>query len=292
MSAQLDQELNNLFVCLSGAFGDEIGSAVTEKINAVLQIEGVDVAALQAQINTLNDLLSNNTSGDASTAAAITAAIAGLTTRVTALEGSTAVADLTAVVTALQTALTNEAAERQAADAAHSADIATVQQAVDSLSQSLVTIQATLGQQGAGCDCVAINDSLASIGTQLSNLTSTDTAQASQIADLQTAVAALTSQAAGIAAAQAAADAAAAQAAAAVAAATAAGQTAAAAGQAAATAQASADAAAAAGVVNAADIEAVKAAIRGVNCVSITANFRTHMRQALGLTTSLGGGNN
>jgi trimeric autotransporter adhesin len=295
MSAHIDQELNTLFTCIAGTFGDEIGLAINERIDALVQLEGLDVANLQAQLVALNNLLSTNTSGDATNAQAVLAALAALDTRLDTLEGSTAVAELQAALAAAQAALTAEVIARQDADAAQAAAVGVLQTQVDGLAQSLVSIQGQLEQnQGGACDCTAIAASIASLSTSVANLSASDAEQATQIAALQASVEALSTQAAGIAAASAAA-------AAAQAAAAAAAQAAATAAVAAAAAQATADAAAAAAAAagtsastNAADIEAVKAALRGVNCVIVGGTFRTALRGRMGLALgqSNGSGNN
>lgn len=296
MSALLDQELNTLFSCVATTFGDEIGQAINEKLDAVLALEGIDTANLTAQIAALNALLDANTTGDATNAQTVLAALAALDTRLDTLEGSTAVADLQAALATAQAALATETAARLAEDAAQLLLIQELQQRADSLQSSIVSIQTELGQTGGtgACDCVALTNSIAELSTAVTNLQASDAAQATQIAALQTAIEGLTSQAAAIAAAQAAADAAAATAQAALAAAATAQAAANAAGTAAAAAQSTADGAAAAATANAADIEAVKAAIRGVNCVVVGGTFRTALRTRMGLALgqSNGTGNN
>jgi chromosome segregation ATPase len=297
MSAHINQEVEILFQCIATTFGDEIGQAVNEKIAAVLAIEGVDVAALQAQIATLNQLLASNTSGDTNAVQNILSALAGLSTRVDSLEGSTAVATLQAAVAALQAQLATETQDRQDADAAINANVATLQTQVDNLSTSLVSIQAAIDQQsngGGACDCAAIAASIASLSTSVANLEANDADQTVKITALQAAVEALSVQAAGIASAVAVAQAAQAAAQAAAIAAAAAQATASGAATAAAAAGAAADAAQASAAAAAADVEAVKAAIRGVNCVIVGSTFRTALRGRMGLALgqSNGTGNN
>lgn len=294
MSAHLNTELHDLFVCVATTFGDEVAQAVEEKIAAVLALEGVDIAALQAQITALNNLLAGNTAGDASTAQAILAALTAIGGRVSALEGSTAVADLTAVVAGLQAALATETQNRLDADAALQQNITSLQVTVDNLTQSIVTIQGEIaGGTGSGaCDCTALTAAIAEAATAITNLQASDAQQATQIAALQAAVVSLQTQAADIATAQATAAAALAAAQAAAAAAVAAQSTAtqaisdaAAAGAAASVAQSTADAVAA-------DVESVKSAIRGVNCVVVGGHFRTALRGRLfGQSGGNGNGN-
>jgi hypothetical protein len=295
MSAQIDQELSTLFTCIASTFGDEIGLAINERLDALLALEGIDTQNLQAQLTALNALLSANTDGDATNAQAVLAALAALDTRIDTLEGSTALAALQVTVASVQASLATEIAERQAEDAAQLLLIQELQVRADGLAQSIVAIQTELGQSGGpACDCVALTTSIAELSTAVTNLQATDAAQTTQIAALQTAIEGLSSQAAAIAAAQAAADAAAATAQSALAAAATAQATATAAAAAAATAQSTADGAAASASANAADIEAVKAAIRGVNCVIVGGTFRTALRGRMGLALgqSNGSGNN
>jgi chromosome segregation ATPase len=204
-----NDNLTTLFTCIATTLGDEVGLAVNEKINSVLALEGVDIAAVQAQIATLNGLLAGNTAGDASTAQAVLAAITALTNRVGSLEGSTAVATLASVVANLQAALAVETQNRIDSDSALQANITSIQSAVDQLTQTVVSIQNS-GSGTPACDCEALASAIAEQATAITNLTATDAAQSTQIAALQTAIEGLTTQAAGIAAAQATANAAAA----------------------------------------------------------------------------------
>ena len=285
MSAHLNTELNDLLVCVAATFGDSVGEAVNEKIAAVLALEGVDIAAVQAQIATLNSLLASNTAGDTTTAQSILAALTAIGNRVTTLEGSTAVADLTAVVAGLQAALATETQNRLDADAALQQNITSLQVTVDGLTQSIVSIQAEIaGGTGSGaCDCTALTAAIAEAATAITNLQASDAQQATQIAALQAAVVALQTQAADIATAQATATAALAAAQAAAAAGGAAQSTATQAISDAAAAGAAAAAAGTAAADAAADVEAVKAAIRGVNCVVVGGHFRHALRSRLGL---------
>jgi len=277
-----NDDLTSLIACIASSFGDEVGQAVNEKVASVLAIEGVDIAAVQAQIATLNSLLSANTAGDAASAQSILAAITSIGARVSTLEGSTAVADLAAVVASLQTALAAETQNRLDADAALQQNITSIQSTVDQLSQSIIAIQNSTGAQ-TPCDCVALTAAIAEQATAIANLTAADAQTASQIASLQAAIEALATSAAGIAAAQATADAAAATAQAALA-------NAASASAAAASAQAAAAAAAAA----VADLDTrngqehgrfvTKAEVMDVNCAAIGAAFRASMRTRMGLS--------
>jgi chromosome segregation ATPase len=279
--AGYNDDLASLIACLASSFGDEVGQAVNEKVNAVLSIEGVDIAAVQAQIATLNSLLTTNTNGDAATAQSILAAITSIGSRVTALEGSTAVADLTAVVAGLQAALATEVQNRQDADNALQSNINAIQATVDQLSQSVLAIQNS-GTGDTSCDCTAITASIAEQATAIANLVAADAATASQIAALQTAIEGLTTSAAGIAAANATANAAAATA-----------QTALANAAAATAAANAATAAAAAATAAVAELDdrnehqhghfVTKAEVMDINCAAIGAAFRASMRSRMGL---------
>jgi hypothetical protein len=292
MATTYNDELNTLINCISVTFGDEIGQAVQEKFDQVLALQGADINAISAQIAQLNALLASNTEGDQLTAQSILAQLAALDNRLDVLEGSTAVTDLTAVVNALQVALTGETAARTAGDAALRSDLETLEAAVATLTQQVVTIQNEgTGGSGGDCDCVALTAAIADLNNKVTNLEASDAQQSVRITALQEAVAGLSVSAAAISAAQAAADAASAAAAQAAAAAAA--------------AQATANNAAGVAAANGAAIAALEAAnaaahdtfitvdmIKAVDCVVHGQSFRTALRGRLfGLAGGNGQGN-
>lgn len=288
MTQPYNNDLTVLVQCLATTFGDEVGQAVQEKFDQLLALEGVDINALNSQIAALNAALASNAAGDQLTAQSILAQLGALDTRLDVLEGSTAVADLAAIVAGIQTALAAETQNRIDADSGLQSGINSIQAAVDSLTQQVVSIQnSSGGGGGSACDCAALTAAIAEQATAIANLTGVDAQQAAQIAALQTAIEGLTAQAAGIAAAQAAADAAAATAQTALANA--------------ATANAAASAAAAAAAAVAADVAALETAndaahdtfvtkieIQNINCALMGQHFRNAMR---GRLFGLAGGN-
>jgi chromosome segregation ATPase len=209
--SQYNDDLHVLITCLATTFGDEVGQAVQEKFNSLIQLEGIDVAALQAQINALNNILNNST--EAATVQSILTQLAAFGTRLNTLESSTAVADLAVVVASAQAAIAAETARAQAAEAALAASITTINTTLGDLAAEITALQNA--PQPQACDCAALTASIAAQATQIANLQAVDSATAAQIAALQSSVEALHGQAAAIAAAQATADAASAAAAAA-----------------------------------------------------------------------------
>jgi trimeric autotransporter adhesin len=278
MSTTYNEELTVLVNCIATTFGDEVGQAINDRITQLIDLQEVDVLALQAQLSALNAALSSNTEGDQLTAQSILTQLAALDSRLDVLEGSTAVAQLQAAVSAIQASAVAEATARETADAANAAALASLQNALDSLTTQVTTIVNEGTGGGAACDCVAITADLAAHATALANLQASDAQQGSQITSLQAAVQTLQGQVAGIAAAQAAADAASAtaqtalaQASAAQAAAQAAATAAAAASAAAAAAQATADSAGASG-------DTLMVEIKNINCANLGASFRQALR--------------
>lgn len=203
----VETDLEDLVTCLVAGFGNEVGSAVKDKFDEVLALEGVDINAIQGQINQLNALLAANAGNDTLTAQSLLAQLSGIGGRLDALEGSTAVADLAAVVLTLQNALSDEVKHRTDGDAANAAAIASVESAVAALTQQVIAIQ-TGGGSDPACDCVALTQAIADQANAVTNLSASDAAQSVQIAALQAAISGLQTDAVAIAAAQAAANAA------------------------------------------------------------------------------------
>ncbi|CAB4127542.1 hypothetical protein UFOVP92_28 [uncultured Caudovirales phage] len=280
-----NDDLSSLISCLATTFGDEVGQAVNEKITAVLQLEGVDIAAVTAQIATLNSLMQSGNASDAATAQAIVSQLTSLSSRITSLESSTAVAQLTAAVAAIQDAVAVETAARVAADAANAAAIASVAASVTTLQTTIATLEASVASGGGsgGCDCTAINTSIAQVVSDVTALKASDASQATAIADLTTRIQALEVKSADIATAIAAAAAAAAKADAASAKAD--------------TASAKADAAKAAADAAKAAVKELddrneeqhghfihKNEIKDIDCVAIGHAFRAAMRSKMNLS--------
>lgn len=204
----IETDLDDLVSCLVAGFGNEVGSAVKEKFDEVLALEGVDLNAIQGQITQLNALLAANTGNDSLTAQSLLAQLHSVDSRLDALEGSTAVADLAAVVAALQIALTAETAARISGDQTNATAIATVESALALLTAQVVAIQTNGGGSDPACDCVALTAAIADQANAITNLSASDAAQSVQIAALQATIAGLQTDAVAIAAAQATANAA------------------------------------------------------------------------------------
>lgn len=284
---EYNNELSVLINCLATTFGDEVGQAINDKIAEVVSLGQVDIVALQAQISQLNALLASNTEGDVLTAQSILTQLAALDSRLNALEGSTALAQLQATVAQIQAAQAAEATSRSDADAVLQSNIDSIQTALDSLVQQVTVIQNTQ-TNNPECDCVALTAAIAEQATAIANLQGVDAAQAAQIAALQATVQSLSTNAAQIAQAQADAAAALAAAQAAAASAAAAQATATAAGVTAAGAQSAADAAAAAAAGAVTNITNLKLEIQNIDCAVVGLNLRNAMR---GRLFGLAGGN-
>ena len=292
MTTSSTNQFDILIDCLVTSIADSTGEASTDKLADLVNLQGIDLNALQAQVAALNAALASNTSGDQLTAQSILSQLGALDSR---LDSSEAVipqlGTLAAAVSALQAGLAAEQARAEAAEAGLQAAIDAHQAAIDSLSASIVAIQ-NGGNQEA-CDCAALTAAIAAQATAIAGLEASDAAQSVQLAALATRVEALEVAAAGIAQAQAAAQAAAAAAAAAAA-------SAAAAQAAAAGAQAEVDALEAVVAANAASQSTInntfvtKVEISGVDCAVHGATYRNVLRGKMGLALgqSNGSGNN
>lgn len=215
--------LNQTLECLLEGIGAQTGEAIRTEINNLLGMPNVDLQALQAAIAQIQALLDADpgTAGFQTGQNIITQLVA-LGNRLDALENSTVVAQLQVLVNSINAGLAAEVTARQEGDAALLSQLQALSNQYDTLSQQVSTV---VNNPSGGCDCTAIAASLTALETAVSNLQGVDSAQAAQIATLQTQVATLSASLAG-ASADAAAALAAAQTAAATAAANAAAVTA------------------------------------------------------------------
>jgi chromosome segregation ATPase len=175
-------DLKQLLQCVADSFGKETGALIKAQVAEALGVESVDVAQLNAQIAAIQAALTPNTQGQADVAANLLAALTALTTRVSTLEGSQAVAELTAVVATLNDGLAAETQRAIAAEAAIDAKIAQINITLTEVNNVLQTVE---NGSSTGCDCPAINTQLAEIANDLSNLKANDASQSQKITDLQ-----------------------------------------------------------------------------------------------------------
>lgn len=288
MTTNSTNELDILIDCLVTSIADTTGQAINDKLADLVNLQGVDLNALTAQVAALNAALASNTEGDQLTAQAILAQLAALDSRLDSVEALTpVVASLQTAVAGLQAGLAAEVLARQQSDDALQASITALTAQIDTLSQQVSTVVNNPG--GEGCDCAALNAAIAAHATALAGLEASDAAQQTLLTALAGRIEALEVSAAGIAAAQAAATAAATAAAAAAASAAAA--------QAAATnAQAEVDTlegvvagnAAAQATLN--DTFVTKAMVSAVDCVVHGATFHNVLRGKMGLALGQAGG--
>jgi predicted nucleic acid-binding Zn-ribbon protein len=163
-------EIQNLLVCLVQNIAADVGGEIKDLRDQLAVLAGmpaVDLTEINAKLATLQSLLDAdpNTEGF-QTAQNLINTLTGLTTRVASLED---------------------------ASTAAAGSISTLEGQVAALEGQISQIQSSIANGTGGdpaCDCAALEASLAAAQTALSNLTATDVAQASQIADLQARVAA------------------------------------------------------------------------------------------------------
>lgn len=163
-------EIQNLLVCLVQNIAADVGGEIKDlrdQLSVLAGMPAVDLTEINAKLATLQSLLDAdpNTEGF-QTAQNLINTLTGLTTRVASLED---------------------------ASTAAAGSISTLEGQVAALEGQISQIQSSIANGTGGdpaCDCAALEASLAAAQTALSNLTATDVAQASQIADLQARVAA------------------------------------------------------------------------------------------------------
>jgi hypothetical protein len=176
-------ELTQLMQCIASTFGVKVGEAVKAEIEGTLGLQGVDIAALNAKIATIQSLLD----ADAGTpefdiAQNLITTITGLNARLATLEGDTRVAAVQAAVASLTSGLAAEVARATAAEAALAAQISVINTTLTSISTQISEYQTGVSN---ACDCAAITASLAAQSTAIANLQGVDSAQAAQIAAMQ-----------------------------------------------------------------------------------------------------------
>jgi predicted nucleic acid-binding Zn-ribbon protein len=163
-------EIQNLLVCLVQNIAADVGDEIKDLRDQLAVLAGmpaVDLTEINNKLATLQSLLDAdpNTEGF-QTAQNLINTLTGLTARVAALEDAAGTA---------------------------AGSIATLEGQVAALEGQISQIQSQIANGTGGepaCDCAALEAALAAAQTALSNLTATDVAQASQIADLQGRIAA------------------------------------------------------------------------------------------------------
>ena len=262
----MSQTVEELFGCIATQFGIATGEAIKAEIDALLAIPNVDLTALQSAITQIQSLLDAEPGTEGfQVGQNIITTLTDLTARVVALENDTVVATLQTLVNSLSVDLGAEINRAQAAEAA-------LQDQIDTLSASLATLQTTAANlpQNEARDCAALQAQITALGNSVTNLQSADAAFAVQITALQDSVASLMSQLASVASTANSAASAAALAQAAATTAQAGVATNAAAIQALDAREAAADAAA---VARLTELEGFKASVLAVDCVALRTAF-------------------
>jgi chromosome segregation ATPase len=195
MSRDYSPSMQQVLECLVTEIGVKSGLKIKEEIAKVVALGSVDLTAIQNAITTINNLLDSDPSKEGFQAGQnIINMLSTLSTRVDGLENDTRVEQMRVVVAGLDVAIKDETTRALAAEAA-------LQQAIDSINTTMVTIQQQLtdleagNTGGNGCDCVAIQADISSLQTAVTNLQSADASTAFQIAALQTSISTVTAQA-------------------------------------------------------------------------------------------------
>jgi chromosome segregation ATPase len=262
----MTQTVEELFGCIATQFGIATGEAIKTEISALLGLPNVDVGALQAAITQIQTLLDADPDTEGfQVGQNIITSLTDLASRISALENDSVVATLQSLVTSLEGDLAAEISRAQAAEE-------DLQSQIDALATQLAGISVSIENpsDAGACDCVALQEQITALGNAVTNLQSADAAFAVQITALQDNYAAVSAQVAANATAVAAAAAAAVAAQGTANSAAAAAATNAAAIQALDVREAAADAAAAARITT---LEAFKANVLGLDCMSLRAAF-------------------
>lgn len=198
----MTQSVQDLFGCIATQFGIETGAAIKAEIDALLGLPNVDVQALSAAVAQIQSLLDSDPATPGfQLGQNIITQLVSLGDRITALENDTVVATLQTMVTSLGQDLASEVNRAQAAEAA-------LQDQIDTLTTQLTTLQTAVnnlptGQEG--CDCTALQAQITTITGQITALQASDASTAVLVGALQDQVAALGIQISNIATAAAAA---------------------------------------------------------------------------------------
>lgn len=185
----MSQTVEELFGCVATQFGIATGEAIQTAINELIAMPNVDISALTAAVAQIQGLLDADEGTEGfQLGQNIVTALTDLTSRVTALENDTVVAQLQSMVNSLGTDLANETNRAQAAEA-------NLQGQIDALTSDLAALEATVASlPTSSCDCAALQAQITANATAVTNLQAADAATAVQITALQDSIAALTLQ--------------------------------------------------------------------------------------------------
>lgn len=194
------QTVEQLFGCVATQFGIATGEAIQSAITELLGMPNVDIQALSAAVEQIQSLLDADQGTEGfQLGQNIVTSLTDLTSRVSALENDTVVAQLQSMVNALGTDIANETNRAQAAEAG-------LQSQIDTLSSALASLQSEVSTLPASeCDCAALQAQITANATALTNLQASDAAFAVQIAAIQASIDTLSGQVAAASAAAAAA---------------------------------------------------------------------------------------
>lgn len=147
MSATVEE----LFGCIASQFGIATGEAIQAAINELIALPNVDIAALTAAVGQIQALLDADEGTEGfQLGQNIVTALTSLTSRVTALENDTVVAQLQSMVNSLGVDLANETNRAVAAEAA-------LQAQIDNLTSDLAALEAVVANlPTSSCDCAAL----------------------------------------------------------------------------------------------------------------------------------------
>lgn len=185
----MSQTVEELFGCVATQFGIATGEAIQSAINELLAMPSVDVSALTAAVAQIQGLLDADEGTEGfQLGQNIVTALTDLTSRVTALENDTVVAQLQSMVNSLGVDLANETNRAVAAEAA-------LQAQIDNLTSDLAALEAVVANlPTSSCDCAALQAQITANGTAITNLQASDAATAIQIAAIQASIDTLSAQ--------------------------------------------------------------------------------------------------
>jgi len=170
-------DLQTLFQCLAQTFGEETGRAVKAEIQSVINLGQIDVAALNAKITTIQNLLdADPNTPEFDIATNLITQLTSLSNRIGVLENDGTLQNLSSIVNGIDQGL------------------ATLQSQVQDLSSQVSALQNAVVTP---VDLTDVNAAIGGLQTSVANLQAVDVTQAAQITALQTGVGAAATAAAG-----------------------------------------------------------------------------------------------
>jgi uncharacterized coiled-coil protein SlyX len=158
-------DLQTLFQCLAQTFGEETGRAVKAEIQSVINLGQIDVAALNAKITTIQNLLdADPNTPEFDIATNLITQLTSLSGRITALENDTALQSLSSIVNGIDAGLA---------------------QLVNQVQDLTAQVTALQNATPTPVDLTEVNAAISGLTTSVSNLQAVDVTQASQITALQ-----------------------------------------------------------------------------------------------------------